>query len=364
MIILSMSPVLRYNQKNIKRFDKIGLYTVDSVCCIFAIAALIQIPVNFAHIQEGLGTILSSTSGGLDVYTEVMAESQRSLGDGAITNLPSIIVNIFTEIVIIFVFYNLAVGRKKKFSAIILILICILPFSHLANSQRGPAFAVIATLIISYFSLNSFYGDRIKRAMRIFAVVMVILVTIPILAISHSRFDRSEGGMESSLVDYLGQENINFDVYAFDNNGLRYGDRTFPMIKRMLGFDNVPNNFWERRFKYKNLKINDEIFIGYVGDFCLDFGPLITVLIFVIATILFSKMTKIRNNTVKIEQLLVLQFLMVLGIQGGMKLYPYADSAGLKLFAFILIYICIKLERNYIIDYTLHKRNVRQKQIS
>lgn len=348
VILISIYPVLRYNQNNVTHIKQIGCFTIDSISWIFLCAATIQIPYNFIHIREGLTTILIDSAGGLDIYRESMAESQYSLGDGTITNLPSIIVNVLTEIVILIVFFNFASKRKKKTTIVLLFLICILPFSQLANSQRGPAVSVILTILVTYFAFNKFYPNKLIKYAKRTAIIVGILIMIPFLAISFSRFDRSEGGVSSSFISYLGQENLNFDLYAFDNNGLRYGDRVFPLVKKILLFDNVPSNFWERRSKYPRLHINDEVFIGYVGDFCLDFGPVLTFLFFFLLSLMIYNTTKLNHGILTFQKILILQFVMVLAIQGGMKLYPFADGAGLKIFSYILTLICLRIEHKFI----------------
>ena len=112
----------------------------------------------------------------------------------------------------------------------------------------------------------------------------------------------------------------------------------------MIGIDDVPSSFWERRMKYHHLKINDEVFIGYVGDLCLDFGPIATFGILLILSLIIRQGTKIYDGKISFDKLLLLQFVMVLAIQGGMKLFPFADGAGLKIISYILTYTCFKIE--------------------
>ena len=96
----------------------------------------------------------------------------------------------------------------------------------------------------------------------------------------------------------------------------------------MLGYENIPNNFWERREKYPDLMINDEVFIGFVGDFTLDFGPIIAPIIFIIFTLFVFVKTRIRNETILFHQLILLHFVMCICMLGGMKLYPFSDVGG------------------------------------
>ena len=163
-----------------------------------------------------------------------------------------------------------------------------------------------------------------------------------------SRFGESEAGSESSVFFYAGQENLYFNNFGLDNGGLRYGDRTFPLFKKMLGFENVPDNFWERRSKYPNLQINDEVFIGFIGDFTLDFGPFITPFIFIFFTIFILNKTIIRNKVILFHQLILLHFVMCLCMLGGMKLYPFSDVGGnLQLIIYFLAFLFFRLVYAY-----------------
>ena len=194
-------------------------------------------------------------------------------------------------------------------------------------------------MIITYFALRKFFQPKTKKYIRAIGVVLFIGSAVPTIALTNSRFGNTVGGSQSSLYFYIGQSNLYFNNYGLDNGGLRYGDRTFPLFKRMLGIDNVPANFWERRDKYRNLKINDEVFISYVGDFTLDFGPFIAPLIFVFFTLLVLKLTKIHNGKIKFHQLILLHFLMCVCFLGGMKLFTFSDVGGnLQLIVYFFLF--------------------------
>lgn len=342
MILLTTWPVLKYNQKKINSISSVGTFTIDWVSYIFIASVLIQIPEIIIHTKSGITQIMATSAGGLDIYNEIM-DNSKTISKG-ITSIPTIFINLFSEIAILIGFYNIAKKRKKKLTIFIFIALFILPFYHISRAQRGPAVSILLTIFASYFLFNTFYSEKFKKNALIFTTCIIAILTIPFIALTSSRFDRGNSTAVSSVVSYIGQENLNFDIYAFDNNGLRHGDRVIPLFKQMAGCENVPENFWERRLKYPFLKINDEVFIGYVGDFLLDFGPLISTIIFIIFTTYFLKKSKPKNGIATLRNYLVLQFLIVLSIQGGMKLFPFADKAGLKIIAFILTYIFIGIE--------------------
>ena len=145
-----------------------------------------------------------------------------------------------------------------------------------------------------------------------------------------------------SVFFYFGQQNLFFNNFAFDNNGLRYGDRVFPVFKKFLGFENVPLDFWTRRIKYQNLYINDEVFIGYVGDFMLDFGPIITIIIFILFSWYVYHKIKVTNGVVYLHNMLPLLFTLHVCAYGGLFLFPFADTDNYTIIMYILVYYFYK----------------------
>jgi hypothetical protein len=193
--------------------------------------------------------------------------------------------------------------------------------------------------------LKKYISGKINNVIKTIGIVLIIAISVPIVAITISRFDRpGSGGAMSSVLFYTGQENLYFNNYGLDNGGLRYADRTFPMFKRMLGFDNVPHNFYERRAKYPNLKINDEVFVGFVGDFALDFGPYIAPLIFIFFTFFILNNTRVRNGRLLFHQLILLHFVMCICIQGGMKLFSYPDVSNLRIITIFIAYWAFRID--------------------
>lgn len=355
ILMMVMWPVLKYNDHKVIQIQSPNSLLLNIIIYIYMFSSVIFFTNSLDKMYDGIYTIINNPMGGLDIYNDTM-DNSIDIGDGLIENIFAILTNIFSDIGILLFFYYLTLNKKNKFIVIGLTFSMISSvFFQLALSQRGPAIDRLLTIIIAYFALRKFIPDKINKKIKKIGVLMIVLFSIPMIAITVSRFGESELGSEGSFYAYTGQQNLNFNNYAFDNNGLRYGDRTFPMFKSILGFDNVPRNFWERRIKYPNLKINDEVFIGFVGDFLLDFGPYISTLIFILFAINALYRTRIRNNTVLFHQLIFLYFIMCVCIQGGIKLYSFSDVGGnLKLIVYILVYFAFKLD----FKNNMHNQNI------
>jgi oligosaccharide repeat unit polymerase len=345
MLMISFFPILNYDYHKIDKIQKPTRIFLNVVSLIFIVFSLVQLPGIISNFTKSIVQLLLVSSAGLDLYNDSMSESY-SLGDGTISNLPSIITNAYGNFGILLFFYYLTLEDRKAFMTVGLFLSCIIGLlSSVSLGQRGPIIEILLSFVITYFAIKKFFKPKIRKIIGATGIVFLIVVTVPIIALTNSRFGDTIGGSDSSVFYYAGQQNIIFNNYGLDNGGIRYGDRVFPFFKRMLGFENIPNNFWERRNKYPNLIVTDEFFIGFVGDFTLDFGPYLTPIIIIVFSTLVYFITKVRGGIMLFHQLILLHFLMTVCMLGGLKLYPYSDLGGnLQLILYFMAFIFFKLD--------------------
>jgi len=348
MLMLAFWPVLKYDVQKIHEIQKPPNLYLNILIITFILSSTIQLPEIILEFSSSIFQLLLVSTGGQDLYNDAMADSY-SLGDGAIANLPSIISNAYGNFGILLFFYYLTLPKRNKIIVVGLFLSCLISIlNNISLGQRGPIAEILLSIIITYFALRKFLQPSVNRIIKILGIILLVAATIPIIALTNSRFGESLGGSNSSVYFYLGQENLFFNNYGLDNGGIRYGDRTIPLFKRILGFENVPKNFWERREKYPYLYINDEVFIGFVGDFTLDYGPFIAAFLFIIFSIFVTKSTKIRNGKILFHQLILLHFVISVCMLGGMKLYPFSDVGGnLQLVVYFLLYIFFRLDYEF-----------------
>jgi oligosaccharide repeat unit polymerase len=361
MLMTATWPVLRYDELKVIQIQKPSNVLFNTISIIIIVSTFAGLGEGLPKVADGFIKILFDSTAGLAIYKETMDASEAmNIGDGKISNLPSIISGLLSDIGILMFFYSLTLKKTSKLITIGLLISCLYPIlDQIAVSQRGPVIDRFFTIIISYFALRNFIPKNINNYIKIAGLVLVISVAVPLIAITSSRFDREgSGGALSSVLFYVGQENLYFNNHGLDNGGLRYGDRTFPMFKRFLGFDNVPHNFYERRAKYTNLKINDEVFVGFVGDFTLDFGPFIAPFIFIFFTLFILKNTKVRNGKILFHQLILVHFVMCICIQGGMKLFSYSDVGNLKIITIFIAYFVFRLDYDLIKQRRLMRSNL------
>ena len=188
-------------------------------------------------------------------------------------------------------------------------IICGLLFANIINlvipimrGQRSGVALAFLTIICGYFLFKQYLSKRLNKFIKKVGIVFIVVITLPVAAITISRFGSEKGGIAAFINWYIGQGNIYFNNHGLDDNGIRYGDRTLNLFKRLVD-SKTSMNYVERREIYSNLKINDEVFSTFVGDFTIDFGPFFAVIIFIVFNFFvidsFQK-NKINNNKVKL----------------------------------------------------------------
>lgn len=340
LIMMTFLPILKWDKIKAVEIRTNNLRFIKYVCWFWVICSFLSIG-DLTDLYTGIFKLLSPGEG-MNVYQETMANSQFGRGDQSISNIFGIFVNLLYGICTLFFFYLLYIKDKNKFLIIgmfVAMLISIL--NSIAISQRGPALNRVLLIIGTYFIFKAYLSNELNKKIKKVFIIIGLLLTIPIGYITFSRFD--DRGVINSLCYYFGEQNIYFNNYAFDNNGIRYGDRIVPVFKQMLGFENVPVDFWERRMKYPHLYINDEVFIGYIGDFFLDFGSFFAPIILLLITSCVYKSVKLSNGYIDLRQLLPITFVMHVCLFGGLFLFPYADGGNLIIIMYILMFFALKL---------------------
>jgi oligosaccharide repeat unit polymerase len=215
MLMLASSPVLKYDVLKINKIQKPRNVIFYSVCIIFILSSTARVPVELPNYLEGFMRIMLDTYGGAEIYNETMANSFLNLGDGNISNLPAIISNSLSDIGVLLFFYYLTLEKRNKLISFGLLISCIFPiFGNISNSQRGPVLEQLLTLIITYFAFRKFIQTKINKIIQRVGIILLVATAIPIIAISISRFGGNEGGTLSSIYDYAGMQNLNFNNYG------------------------------------------------------------------------------------------------------------------------------------------------------
>lgn len=355
MLMLALSPTIFDHLHKPEEIEDPKTQMLKYIAILCVVCGFCLIPDIISNFSTGLVKLFTDTDAGEDAYAE-SAEGRDDAGSG-ITNIPAIIFNASTDIAI-FIFYYFLTLKKKNVILIaalgfVVFLSMLVPVMH---GQRSNTAISVMTLILGFFTFQVYYTKKIKTIARNIGIAALILISLPVLAITMSRFGDRAGASAGQFVNwYLGQSSLYFNNYGLDAGGSREGTRTCNLLLRVID-PKTPKNYNERRAKYHNMKVDDHIFTTFVGDFTIDFSPTIAVVIFVVfnGTVLLLLRKKDddtgegeegtdSHKRIKLHQMLLLYFTQCICMQGGMYLFAYSDTQGLKIVTFLMLYFYLRI---------------------
>lgn len=347
MLILASLPVLKFKESEITHIQQPSDMALNIVCFIVIISSMFQLIPIFTDFSNGLSRMLVDNSAGAEIYNDMISNYDEA-GSGTIHNLPAIICNLTSNISILMLFYYLTRERKNKYIIVGLsISILLLILGSIAIGGRGGVINILFTVIITYILLRKLMTDKIRKKIKQIGIIAISLIAIPIMLITYSRFgEDGDDYVLHSMEWYYGQSFLNFNNYGLDANGIRNGDRTAALFKQIV-WNDTPRNYLERRNKYSNMKMDESTFYTFVGDFTLDYGPILSFFIFACFFPFILTKTKILNQTILFHQLVLIFLVVCICIQGAMSLFSFADIGGnLCLITLVLFYFWFKIDYN------------------
>lgn len=337
MLYIAAYPTLQYDKANIKHIAPPPMRLLNVFAIIYIVCTLMQVPLIIENMSDGLRNIMIDTAAGADMYLE--SQIEETTYDGTISNIASIIFNIFSPLAFMLFFYYLTLERRYKWAEIGFgICILIKCFSSLSNGQRTEVTMSVFNILVAYLALRPMLPTRVQRGIRITLIFLAIAIAIPFIMLSFSRFGDRDGGLTGGLVYYVGEAPYYFNQYALESEVIREGDRTCNVFKQLLGMP-TPEGIFGVRGAHPDMPMDDSIFSTFVGDFVLDFGGITTAIVFILFSIIFTRLTRTNApNTIPFHRLILAYFAMSVCMQGGMYLFNYSFEGNLQIIAILLFY--------------------------
>ena len=358
MMIIALTPAIYHHNNSTDSIEYPQSNILRIIATIIIVVAILNLPGIVSDFRNGLMSIFTDAEAGKKAYMEQI-DNASNVG-GAIRNIPAILFNSFSDIGIFLLFYFMTMSKKnhKIIYGLLFANVINLIMPVMRGQRSGVALAFL-TIICGYFLFKQYLSKRLNKVIKKIGIVFIAIITLPVAAITISRFGSEKAGVAAFINWYIGQGNIYFNNHALDDNGLRYGDRTLNLFKRLVD-SKTSMNYVERREIYSKLKINDEVFSTFVGDFTIDFGPFFAVIIFIVFNffVIYSfQKNKTNNNKIKLHQLLLLYFTVCISAQGGMYLFSYSDTRNLNIIVLALLYYYLKYHEALLEKFPLKKQN-------
>ena len=343
MLMISGLPILNYDRAHISAIQKPSSSLINAFVWIYILSILLDLPNAILKVQDGFSVLLTSAGGGEELYSSMEERfMEKSSGSSSLlVSLLSVFHNAFSEIGIMVFYFYLSLKEKQKWIVVLLsiniLLSVLLP---LAGGGRTNCTMVILNVVLGFFIFRDFWEVKLQSVFRKTFLVLMILVSIPFVALTISRWANRIGGVTAidGIFFYIGEAPLFFDMYALDAGGIRNGDRTCNLPKKWLGYD-VPENFREARYLYNNMKLDDMYYSTFIGDFVLDFGPFLATIMVISFSLICIQLTKPRVKIMPFHRRILLYYITCVCIQGSFYLFFYSYHLGWKIVGFVLSYL-------------------------
>lgn len=352
MQYIFLTPVFKYEKVHVLRIKRPNSNLVQLILVSYGICALVILPNILSSLQEGITLLLLDSEGGSELYKSARENYvKRSAGVSGIYGLIAVFYNAFSDVAKFFFFYYLTLSNKKKSLVLLFCIVLVIDLLHpISEGGRTDVVMNMFSMVMALMLFYPFYSNKIRKVTKSMSFALLVIVAIPFMALTISRFGESSAGTSGGLLSYTGQAPLNFNINALNAGGTRNGDRTINLFKQFV-FDNIPEDVDEVRAKYQHLKMDDSIFSTYVGDFVLDYGPIGAFVIFVCLSLFLSRKVRIVNRTISFKSLLLVYFVLCVAMQGGMYLFYYSFMENLSIMAFIFTYIVLSIYPNRVSQY-------------
>lgn len=275
-------PFTRFNTTCIKTVHLENPRVFD----IFGVFIILLSLLNLYLVADSTMDILN---GNFAEVRKSMEAGEESLAQIKAQSLPFgisyiYLLNVVTIFGLPLAFYNLSKKRMPWwFNALLLFASLSQPIAGIQTADRTESaflgLMAVFTLILFWHKL----GTKIKVALGLASLPVVIAVGVYVSMVSSDRFEKTYNGPAVSLMQYVGQNYINF-CYFWENAKSDYTatEREFPLLNRI--FTGVVNDGDRRNERSAEQSFFISVFPSFIGDLYIDLtfaGMLLWVLAYI-----------------------------------------------------------------------------------
>ena len=343
-ILLFCVPLIRVSDNKVLVHQK-GR-TVAYMAIAITILSVIGIFEDLENFGTGMFMLATDDEYGAELYSELRNNSGSLSGNvSSATNYILVLSNTAKRIAPFFFLYYMS---RPKVNILLFLGLGLSTFLFFMNAisvgQRSNIVVGVMNISAFYFFMHKFYRKKIQRIVKpvVITAGAVVVGALALITISRATASNTSPNSTFSFVESYACESIlNFGQYGMDPGGCRYGDRTFPLIKSFFTKD-VAKTYYDRIVKYNKLKINEKRFITFVGDFTIDFGPIVAAIVMLLLIYMFSTALHSSRN-IGVSHLCMVYLLI--NYLNGFYLYTLCDFSGNLVFLlFIMMFFFFSIQ--------------------
>ena len=309
------------------------------VIMIFSLLGIIEIVQDFSY---GMIMLMTDDGYGQELYHELNTSVHAGKSSGSV-NIISVFSNITKGLAPIMFIYYLTVPKKK------IVIVLGLGFSTLITFMlaisSGSRHAIVQNLLsisASMWAFWPYFNHTVKKKITPILLSIAIIIVSGFMFITISRSNATRDGDTVGFIEsYTSQSFLFFGSNGFDNGQIRNGERTIPLIKSIF-FDDVARSYAEREVKFTRMKINESVFVSFIGDCVFDFGLIGGTFFLFLLYMFLNSFFKRGINSIHVDQVIIIY--LIIYLLNGFYSWPFSDFGGNLFFvASVLLCIYIKL---------------------
>lgn len=347
IIISLIYPLLKIDYDKIVELKLPSLKLINPICIFIIICAVYQLATGLQDVKQGLTLMLIDSSNALDAYIDTTeANMSRKALSGSVNIIGFLVTTGMSFSMLFFFLYILYPNKNKKIVVGLIIAVMANPIMSVASGSREKVITTLVLFCFMCFLLNPLMDSKIRKVISVLSLTSFGLFGLFFVIIS---FARARGNMENLFLgfeSYFGMSYIVFDQRCFFAEGTREGNWVSPLLNVLLGGKTYSQE--ALRDKYASLGVDNGIFYTFVGDFVLDYGPILAFL-FLICFSLYCK--KIYKSSFWSGGHIVLCFIL-LKLLTGFYLHQFTGIGGnLLIIELIIFYKLFSTYKNRIVTF-------------
>ena len=220
MMMLALLPIINNHFHPTTKIEDPNTRILNYLSIMIIICGLLLIPNIISNFGTGIVKLFTDADAGKDAYME-SAKGAEDTG-AAISNIPAVIFNAFSDIAIFLAMYYMALNSKKIITSLLWCTVGIGILMPVINGQRTGVITSVLTIFGAYLLFKKYLDKKVNLIFKRVGIISIALIMLPVGAITVSRFgDRAGGTVTSFLNWYIGQGSLYFNNYGLNPGGTR-----------------------------------------------------------------------------------------------------------------------------------------------